>query len=77
MMGSLDLILFVIFGCFILFGLVGGFYSFRRALKVANEKDGDLKMFLWAAATMACLIIAGMSAAYFVLPLVLSGLVHR
>jgi len=76
-MGSLDLVLLIVFGCLIGSGLIGGIYSFRRALKVANEKDGDLKMFLWAAVTMACLIVAGMSAAYFILPLIFSAIAQR
>ncbi|HEX9657798.1 MAG TPA: hypothetical protein VGB89_12895 [Bacteroidota bacterium] len=76
-MGSLDLVLLIVFGCSIVVGLAGGVYSFRRALKVANNKDGDLKMFLWAAVTMACLIVAGLSAAYFVLPLIISTIAHR
>ena len=76
-MPSLDLALLVLFGCFILLGLLGGIFSFRKALRVVNQRDGDLKMFLWAAVTMACLIVAGMSAAYFVLPLIFSTVTHR
>ncbi len=72
-MAHLDLILFLIFGFFCLSGLLGTVVCFRMALRVAGARDGDLKMFFWAFGAMICLIIAGMSAAYFLLPI----LFHR
>ncbi len=68
-MAHLDLALFLIFGFFCLSGLAGTILCFRKALRVAGAKDGDVKMFFWAFGGMICLIIAGMSAAYFVLPI--------
>jgi hypothetical protein len=68
-MAKLDLILFAAFGSIALLSLAGAFLMFRKALRVSGERDGDLKMFLWAAGSMVCLIIAGMSAAYILLPI--------
>ena len=68
-MAKLDLILFAAFGSIALLSLAGALLTFRQALRVSGERDGDLKMFFWAAGTMICLIIAGMSAAYILLPI--------
>jgi uncharacterized membrane protein YjfL (UPF0719 family) len=68
-MGKLDLILFSAFGSIAVLSLAGALLTFRQALRVSGERDGDLKMFLWAAGSMVCLIIAGMSAAYILLPI--------
>ena len=68
-MAKLDLILFAAFGSISLLSLAGALLTFRQALRVSGERDGDLKMFFWAAGTMICLIIAGMSAAYILLPI--------
>ena len=70
-MGSLDLVLFLVFGAVSILSLTASVLCFRRALRVANQKDGDLKMFLWASGTMFTLVIAGMSAAYILIPLLL------
>lgn len=69
-MAKLDLILFIVFGFLAVAGLAGAILCFRKALKVAGERDGDLKMFVWALGSMVSLIIAGMSAAYFLLPII-------
>jgi hypothetical protein len=68
-MAKLDLILFAAFGSVTVLSLAGAVLTFRQALRVSGEKDGDLKMFLWAFGSMVCLIIAGMSAAYILLPI--------
>ena len=68
-MAKLDLILLAAFGSIALVSLAGAFLTFRQALRVSGERDGDLKMFLWAAVSMVCFIIAGMSAAYILLPI--------
>ncbi len=68
-MAKLDLILFAAFGSIALLSTAGAVFTFRKALRVSGERDGDLKMFFWAAGTMLCLIIAGMSAAYILLPI--------
>ncbi|HTO94103.1 MAG TPA: hypothetical protein VMM80_07005 [Bacteroidota bacterium] len=68
-MAKLDLILLASFGSISLLSLAGAILMFRRALRVSGERDGDLKMFFWAAGSMLCLIIAGMSTAYILLPI--------
>jgi uncharacterized membrane protein YjfL (UPF0719 family) len=68
-MAKLDLILFAASGSVAVLSLGGAVLTFRQALRVSGERDGDLKMFLWAAVSMVCLIIAGMSAAYILLPI--------
>jgi hypothetical protein len=45
-----------------------------RALKAAREKDGELRMFFWAVGSMAGLVVAGMSAAYILLPILWTAL---
>ncbi len=68
-MAGLDLVLFLGFGALAALGLTGAILSFRKALRVSGEKDGDLKMFVWAVAAMFSLIVAGMSTAYILLPI--------
>ena len=68
-MAHLDLALFLVFGLVCLIGLAGTVVCFRRALRVAGARDGDIKMFFWAFGGMICLIMAGMSAAYILLPI--------
>jgi hypothetical protein len=70
-MAKLDLLLLLAFGFLLVAGMTGAILSFRQALKVSGQKDGDLKMFFWAFGAMISLIIAGMSAAYIVLPIIL------
>ncbi|HXX64562.1 MAG TPA: hypothetical protein VEO56_12275 [Bacteroidota bacterium] len=68
-MAKLDLVLFISFGIVALSASTGSVLAFRQALRVSGQRDGDLKMFFWAAGSMVCLIIAGMSAAYILLPI--------
>jgi hypothetical protein len=70
-MAKLDLALLLAFGAITLAALTGAFFSFRQAMRVSGERDGDLKMFLWAVASMVCLIIGGVSTAYILLPIIL------
>ncbi len=70
-MPNLDLILFIVFGFITTAGLAISAFFFSRALRVAGEKDGDVKMFFWAAGAVLALIVAGMSAAYILLPIIL------
>ena len=69
LMAKLDLVLTLVFGTITLFSLVASVLCFRKALRVSGERDGDLKMFVWAVGSMIGLIIAGMGAAYFLLPI--------
>jgi len=72
-MAKLDLALLLAFGALAILSLAFAIFCFVRALRVSGEKDGDLKMFLWATGSMFGLIVSGMSAAYIVLPI----LFHR
>jgi len=68
-MASLDLALLLLFGTLSLLGLTVSALCFRKALRVANQRDGDVKMFFWAVGAMTGLILAGVSVAYIVLPI--------
>jgi len=68
---SLDRTLLISFGAMMLLGLGIAFVCFRKSLRVAGDKDGDLKMFFWALGGMVGLILAGMSAVYILLPILL------
>jgi len=70
-MASLDRILLISFGLAALLFLAAAVFCFMKAFRVAGERDGDLKMFLWTAGGMVGLIIAGMSAAYILIPILL------
>lgn len=70
-MAPLDRILTIAFSLLGLTGLTTAVLCFRMALKVSSARDGDVKMFFWAAASMVGLIVAGMSTAYFLLPIIL------
>jgi hypothetical protein len=70
-MARLDALLLAVFGCFVIIGLTGAVLTFRQALRVSGQKDGDIKMFMWTAGTMIFLILAGVSTAYIVLPILL------
>ncbi len=70
-MGKLDLALTLVFGSIALIALAGAILCFRKALKVAGEKNGDLKMFGWAVGTMLGLIVAGAAGGYILLPILL------
>jgi hypothetical protein len=69
-MAKLDFVLLLVFGFISVVGLLSAILCFRAALKVANHKDGDLKMFFWAVGTLVSLVAAGLSAAYILLPIV-------
>lgn len=70
-MAPLDLILLIVFGALAVGGLAGAVWCVRKAMRVANQRDGDLKMFGWASLALIGLIIAGTSAAYILLPIIL------
>lgn len=68
-MGSIDRTVAIVFGTIALLALTGAILAFRKAFKVSSKKDGEIAMFLWAFAGLFGLIVAGMCAAYFLLPL--------
>jgi hypothetical protein len=73
-MARQDFILLAAFGSLALITLISAIFCFRKALAVANQKDGDIKMFLWAVATFVSLIVSGLSAAYILLPIIFHNL---
>ncbi|MBI5472113.1 MAG: hypothetical protein HY961_07175 [Ignavibacteriae bacterium] len=68
-MAKLDFTLAIAFSAIALIGLLSAALCLRKALRVSGERDGDFKMFLWALGAMVGLIVAGMSAAYILLPI--------
>ena len=70
-MAPLDTILSVVFGTLSLTSLAFAVWSFRKALRVSGEKNGDIKMFFWATGTLFGLMVSGLSAAYILLPILL------
>ena len=73
-MAHLDVVLLLSFGFISLITLFVAVLCFRKALAVSNQKDGDIKMFLWAVVTFISLIISGLSAAYILLPIIIHAL---
>ena len=73
-MARLDLILSLVFGAMSLITFAASAFCMVRALKAAREKDGELRMFFWAVGSMAALVVAGMSAAYILLPILWNAL---
>lgn len=70
-MAPLDLALLVGFGLLFVVGLTGSVLCLRKAMRVSGERDGDVKMFFWAVGSLIGLILAGMSGAYILLPILL------
>ncbi len=68
-MAKLDLLLLLAFGSLAAIGTVTAVWCFYRAMKVAGGPEGDLKMFFWAVGSLVGLVIAGMSLAYSLLPI--------
>jgi hypothetical protein len=64
-----DALLLAVFGFISLSALTGAVLCFRKALRVAGDKDGDLKMFAWTFGSLLGLIVSGMSAAYILIPI--------
>jgi len=71
-MAKLDNILFWIFLFISIISLSFSAFSFYRAYKNADFKidPEGVRMFLWSLGGLAGLIIAGMSAAYILLPII-------
>ena len=64
-----DNILLIIFGILSTLSLIAGGFAFTMALKHAKKPDGELKMAFWAILGLAGLVFAGMSWAYFLIPI--------
>lgn len=73
-MANLDLYLALGFGTVTIISLLATVICFRKALRVSGERDGDVKMFLWSVGSLVGLVVAGMSAAYILLPILFTHL---
>jgi hypothetical protein len=64
-----DNILLMVFGILSTIAFCIGGLGFYFALRNAKKKDGELKMALWSVVALAGLTFAGMSWAYFIIPI--------
>jgi hypothetical protein len=64
-----DNILLIVFGILSALGLAVGITGFWLALKNSKKPEGEIKMAGWAVLGLAGLVLAGMSWAYFLLPI--------
>lgn len=64
-----DTILLTIFGILSAIGLCIGSVAVYLAMKNARKKEGEMMMVVWAFIALAGFTVAGMSCAYFVLPI--------
>ncbi len=69
-MAKLDLILLLVFGFIAAISLTTGYLCLRNALTAARAKDGEIRMFFWTAGLLASLTLSGLSAGYFLIPLI-------
>lgn len=69
-----DSLLLIVFGVLCLAGLAGGVTGFSLAVKYAKKPDDEIRMALWAIAGLGGLVLAGMSAAYFLIPILINRL---
>ncbi len=67
-----DNILLIVFGILSALSLIAGGFAFTMAVKQAKKPDGELKMAIWAILGMAGLVFAGMSSAYFLIPILIN-----
>ena len=72
-----DNILLIAFGILSALGLAVGVTGFGLALKHSKKTEGEVKMAGWAVLGLAGLVIAGMSWAYFLLPILWNHLFGR
>jgi len=69
-----DRLLLIVFGILSTLALVIGCLAIYLALKNARKKDGELMMVFWAVVALAGLTFAGMSWAYFLIPILINRL---
>jgi heme/copper-type cytochrome/quinol oxidase subunit 3 len=69
-----DNLLLIVFGILSTFALLVGCLAVYFALKNAKKKDGELMMVFWAVIALAGLTFAGMSWAYFLIPILVNRL---
>ena len=69
-----DNILLIVFGILSTIGLLVGGIAIYFAMQSAKKKDGELMMALWTFIALAGLTVAGMSWAYFIIPILANRL---
>jgi heme/copper-type cytochrome/quinol oxidase subunit 3 len=69
-----DKLLLIIFGILSTIALLVGCLAVYLALKNARKKDGELMMVFWAVVALAGFTFAGMSWAYFLIPILANRL---
>jgi len=69
-----DNIILTVFGILSTIGFVIGGLAIYLAMKSAKKKDGELMMVFWAVIALGGLTFAGMSWAYFILPILANQL---
>jgi len=72
-MAPLDRILMIVFSTLAVLGVLCFAVCSRGAMRAAREQDGELKMVFWAVGAMIGFILAGMSFAYILLPILLNS----
>jgi hypothetical protein len=70
-MGRLDLFLAIFFGIASLASLGAAIWCLRQSFRASGQRDGDIKMFVWAMGAIFGLIVSAMCAAYILLPIFL------
>jgi heme/copper-type cytochrome/quinol oxidase subunit 3 len=69
-----DNIILIIFGIISTIGLLVGGIAIYFAMQNAKKKDSELMMAFWAFIALAGLTFAGMSWAYFIIPILANRL---
>ena len=69
-----DNLLLIIFGTLSTLALGVGILGVYLAMKAAKKNDGEVKMALWSVVALAGFTVAGMSWAYFLIPILLNRL---
>jgi len=72
-----DNLLLIVFGIISALGLVIGVTGFGLALKYSKTPEAEIRMAGWAVVGLAGLVLAGMSWAYFLLPILWNHLFGR
>jgi hypothetical protein len=67
-----DNMLLIVFGTLCAFGIFIAGICLVFAVKNAKKPEGELKMAFWSFGALAGLVFAGMSFAYFIVPILLN-----
>ncbi|HAL55224.1 MAG TPA: hypothetical protein DCP63_01780 [Bacteroidetes bacterium] len=69
-----DNILLIVFGTLSILSLAFGGLCLFLAVQNAKKKDAEVRMALWSIGALAGLVFAGMSWAYFLIPIIVNRL---